>query len=165
MSSAVRERAARSVVWNRNLESGFCFTFCEPGSLHPLTCDTLSTPVSLSQRFNMSLLAPALLEVRKQFLGTRVAVFPDLHFAFFGQVSRAVISDEVCSPLRRVGMKQLPRGCAKRQRAPPARGDPGAGVQSAGLGRSPGASPACPRPQDFPRFHVGSRVSPPTLRK
>lgn len=55
----------------------------------------------------MSLLAPALLEVMKQFLETRVAVFPDLHFVFFEPVSRAVISDKVCSPLM-----QLPCGCA-----------------------------------------------------
>lgn len=53
MSSAVRERAARSVVWNRNMESGFCCIFCEPESLHPVICDSLSTPASLTQRFNV----------------------------------------------------------------------------------------------------------------
>lgn len=76
----------------------------------------------------MSLLASVLLEVWKQSLGIRVAVSPDLRFAFFGLVGRAVILDKVCSPLCWVGKTQLLCGCAKRQKAPPVHGDPGGRV-------------------------------------
>lgn len=85
--------------------------------------------VFLTRRFSLSLLVPAPFEIRQQFLGTRVAVFPDLCFVFFGQLIRAVLSGEVqLAPAststysRWAWCKRacwLPGGCIKRSRSTP----------------------------------------------
>ena len=103
---------------------------------------------------------PTPFEVRKQFLGTGVAVFPDLHFAFLGQVSRAVISGEVqlawattrvSSLLRWVGMMRegllgaMPPAF-EGQTALPAHRDLVAGGKEPACVRSPGFGTCPPLP-------------------